>query len=80
MPGRTEQDRVVLADQIPAVLRHHAAVLLVVLAAPVEMIELECETAFALGDCGERLHAGGDDFRADAVAGDGRDRVGFHVG
>ena len=80
MPGRAEQDRIVVADQIAAILRHHAAVLLVVLAAPVEVVEPDFETALALGERGERLDAGGDDLCADAVAGNGRNCVGFHVG
>ena len=41
--GGAEQDGIVLPDQVAAVLRHHAAVLLVVLAAPVEMIDREAE-------------------------------------
>ena len=73
MARRAEQDRVVLADQIPAVLRHHPAVLFVILAAPVEMVDLEREPAVTFGDCGQHLDAGGDDFRADAVAWDRRD-------
>jgi hypothetical protein len=49
MTGRAEQDRVVIADETAAVLRHHAAVFLVVLAAPVKMVDLELEAALAFG-------------------------------
>src|SRR6185437_16100137 len=65
-------------DQVAAVLRHHAAVLLVVLAAPVEVVDLEGEAALALGDGGQHLDTGGYDFGADAVPGNGGDCVGFH--
>ncbi len=80
MPGRAEQDRVVLADQVPPVGRHHAAVLLVILAAPVEVVDLEREAAVAPGDGVQRFETGRNHFRADAVTRDRRDRVCFHVG
>jgi len=79
MPGRAEQDCVVLPDQIPAVLRHHPAVLFVILTTPVEMVDLEREPAITFGDCGQHVDASGNDFRADAVAWNCRDCVGFHV-
>src|SRR5262249_4968590 len=78
MAGRSEQDGVVVPDLVAAVLRHHAAVLLVVFATPVEMVDLEAEAAVALGDRVQHLDAGGSYFRADPVAGDGRDGIGFH--
>ena len=79
MACRAKQNRVVLADHIPAILGHHAAVLLVVLAAPIEMIDLERKAAIPFGDCGQDLDAGRDHLPADTVARDRRDCVGFHV-
>ncbi len=46
--GRAEQDRVHVADRVEAVGRHHHAVLAVVVAAPVEVVELEAERAVAV--------------------------------
>ncbi len=43
--GRAEQDRVLVAQRVQAVLRHHDAVLAEVVAAPVEVLELEAEGA-----------------------------------
>src|SRR5262249_19634402 len=48
-------------------------------AAPVEMIDRECEIAAALGDGVQHLDAGGDDLGADAVARNGCDPVGLHA-
>ncbi len=50
MAGRAEEDGVVAADLLAAILRHHAPVLLVVLAAPVEMVEGHGEAAVAGGE------------------------------
>src|SRR5438876_727803 len=41
--GRAEQDRVLVANRVKAVLRHHDAVLAVVVTAPIEILELEAE-------------------------------------
>jgi hypothetical protein len=60
--------------------RHHPAVLLVVVATPVEVIDLEAETAVAPGQRLQHFDAGRNHFRADAVAGNGCDRIGLHVG
>src|ERR1051326_4566311 len=79
MTRRAEQDGVVALDLVAAVLRHHAAVLLVVLAAPVEAIDLEAEAAVALGQRLEHLDAGRDHFGADAVARNGGEPVDFHA-
>jgi hypothetical protein len=49
---RAEQDGIVAGDLSTAVLRHHAAVPLEVLVAPIEAVDLEAEAALA---CGERL-------------------------
>jgi hypothetical protein len=76
--GRAEQDRVVIADLLAAVLGHHAPVFLVILAAPAEVIELEGESPFALGQRPQDFDSGVDDFRTDAVAGNGCDLVGLH--
>jgi hypothetical protein len=51
--------------------RHHDAVLLVVVGAPVEVGDLELEAAIALGADLEHLEAGGDHLRPDAVARNG---------
>src|SRR5262249_11166264 len=76
--GGAEQNGVVVPDQIETIFRHHAAVLLVVFAAPIEVIELEREPAVTLGNGVHDLHASRDDFRADTVTGNSCDLVGFH--
>jgi hypothetical protein len=76
--GRAEQDRVLVAQRVQAVGRHHHAVRAVVVAAPVEVLELEAQGAARLGERFEHLPAGGHDFLADAVTGDGGDCVGLH--
>ena len=43
--GGAEQDRVLVAQRVQAVVRHHHAVLAEVVAAPVEVLELEAEGA-----------------------------------
>jgi hypothetical protein len=78
MAGRAKQDRIVFGDLLASVDRHHAAVLLVVIAAPVEMVDLEGKAALALRDGFEHLDTGRHDFRADAVAGNGCDLVALH--
>src|SRR5258706_8971184 len=80
MPGRAEQDGIVLPDQVPAIRGHHATVPFVVLAAPVEVVNREPEAPLARRDGVEHLDAGRDHLGADAVARDGRDRVGLHDG
>jgi len=80
MARRAEQDGVVLPDQVAAVGRHHAAVLLVVFAAPVEVIDLEGEVPFALGQRLQHLDTGGDHLGPDAVSRNRSDRVGLHLG
>ena len=47
--GRAEKNRIMLAHLIKAVLRHHAAMFLIVVAAPVIFIKLQCKTKFARG-------------------------------
>ena len=64
-----------MTDPVAAVLRHHAAVLLVVLAAPVEAVDLEPETAVARGQRLQHLEAGGNDFGSDSVTRYGSDPV-----
>ena len=50
----------------------------VVVAAPRDLGELACETALLGGEV-EDLDAGGNDFLADAVAGDNRDAMSLHL-
>ena len=52
--------------------------LLVVVGAPVEALEVELEAPVALGQRLENLDAGGDDFLADAITRDGCDPVAVH--
>src|SRR5262249_40990216 len=66
------------ADQAAAVLWHHAAVFLVVLAAPIEMVDVELEIALALGQRVQHFDPGGHHFRADSVAGNGGYSVRLH--
>ena len=74
---RAEEQRVVAADLVLPVLRHHRAVLGVVVAAPVEVIELEVDVELA-GRRIEHAQPFGDDLLADAVARDDRDPVCGH--
>ena len=76
--GRAEQDRVLVAQRVQAVVRHHHAVRAEVVAAPVEVLELEAEPLAGGGQRLQHLLAGGNDFLADAVAGDGGDPVRLH--
>jgi hypothetical protein len=76
--GRAEQDGVVLADQVEAVLRHERARLLVALRPPVEMIERNREPAVAPGAGAEHLDPGCNHLGADAVARNGGDAVCAH--
>ena len=69
-----EEDRVVLADLLFPVLRHHRAVLQVVIARPVEVIELQLDLEPARRRV-EDAQPLGHDLLADAVAGDHRDLV-----
>ena len=47
--GRAEKNRIMLTHLIEAILRHHAAMFLVVVAAPVVFVKLQCKTEFARG-------------------------------
>ncbi len=67
-----------IADLVAPVLRHHAAVLLVVVAAPVEMVDLKRNAAVPLGQGIQYLDAGRDDLGSDTVPGNGCDLVFFH--
>ena len=70
-----EIDSVVLADFFLPVLRHHAAVLFVIVAGgEVEIVELQLEAEF-LRRRFEHAHALRHDFLADAVAGNDGDAV-----
>ena len=68
---------------LQAVVGHHPAGLLVVLAAPVELVPVEGELAAGvLGEGVENAAAGGDDLLADSVGRDGSDAEclgGVHV-
>jgi hypothetical protein len=75
---RAEQDRVLVAERVESVGRHHHAMLAVVVAAPAEILELESESVAARGDRFEHTLAGGHDLLADAVAGNGCNAVGLH--
>src|SRR5688500_13459433 len=80
MARRAEQDGIVLPDQVAAVRRHHAAVLLVILAAPVEVIDLEGEAAVTLGKRLQHFDTRRDDLGSNTVTGDRSDGVSLHVG
>jgi hypothetical protein len=62
---RAEIDGVVMPDAVPPVGRHHHAVPLVIVRAPVEMIEPERKPPLARGKRIEHLDPGSDDFLAD---------------
>src|SRR3954470_19667285 len=76
-PRSAEEDAVVAADLVAPVGRNPPAVLVVVVAAPVEMIEYERDAEFARG-CVEHADAFRHDLFADAVAGDHGDLVFLH--
>ena len=76
----SEEDGVLVAEGIEAVGGHHGAVEAVVVAAPVEVFEVEGEGGVGGGEGFEDAASGGDDFFADAVSGDGGDAVGLHAG
>src|SRR3954453_5348243 len=63
-----EQDGVEVAELVGAILRHHDTVLFVVVGPPIEVLEIQLEAAVAFGADLERLDAGINDFRSDAVA------------
>ncbi|MNR33320.1 hypothetical protein D3C85_1509850 [compost metagenome] len=67
-----------MANGVQAVVRHHHAVFAEVVAAPVEILELELEAAAGRSQGFEHLLAGRHDFLADAVAGNGCDLVRLH--
>ncbi len=75
-----EEDRVATFQALQPVLRHHAAVLSVVVGAPGKMFDLEAEAAIARLERGEHAEPGGDDFFADAVGGNGGDSILAHGG
>jgi hypothetical protein len=77
--GRAEEDRVLVAQRIQAIGRHHRAVCAEVVAAPVEMLELEAKAGGGVGQGLQHLLAGRHHFLADAVAGNGRDAVSVHA-
>jgi DNA-binding transcriptional LysR family regulator len=76
---RAEQDGVLRTQQAQPVDRHHHTVLAVVIASPVEVLELEAQRAVGGGERFQHLLAGGHDFLADAVAGDHGDAIGLHA-
>jgi hypothetical protein len=57
--GRAEQDRVLVAQGVEAVGRHHHAVLAVVVAAPVEVLEVEAEAVAGRGQGFQHLRPAG---------------------
>src|SRR5205823_12388160 len=73
-----EEDGVVAADPIEAVVRHHPAVAGEVLAAPGVLVPVELDAVLAAGGLEDAL-AFRDDFLADAVARDHCDAVGGHA-
>ena len=75
---RAEIDRVVIPDLVAPVGGHHQAGRLVIIRAPIEMIEGELESAVAPRQRGERLDAGRHDLLANSVAGDDRDSIALH--
>jgi hypothetical protein len=77
--GGTEQDRVLAAQCVQPIGRHHDAVLAVVVAAPVEVFEGKLEVRAGHGQRFQHLASGRDHFLADAIAGDRCDLIRFHV-
>ena len=77
MAHRAEQDGVAGLEQVDRAGRHHAAPAEVVIRAPVEILEGEGDVVL-LGALFENAFCLRDDFGADTVAGDHRDREGLH--
>src|SRR6202008_3972692 len=73
---RAEEDGVESLQLLQPALRDVAPGLLVAFRAPVEMLELQPK---AVGGALEHLHARGNDFGADAIAGNGGDPVGLQA-
>src|SRR5713101_2872950 len=70
VPDGTEQDTIKatsLQHRQP-ILRHHASLAQVALAAPVELLGVQVEVALQLGEGRERLDALGDDLMPNAIA------------
>ena len=76
--GRAEENRVLAAERIEAVGRHHLAVLAVVVAAPGELLELKGELVVWRSQRFQNLPAGGHDFLADAIARHQRNPIRLH--
>src|SRR5436305_849007 len=76
---RAEIDRVVLADPVLPVVRHHLAVLFVIVpAGEIEMVEMHVE-AMLFRRRLQHAKTLWDDFLADAVAGNDRDAIFFSL-
>src|SRR5438552_17910587 len=61
---------------IEAVIRHHAARVQIIFATPSKLAEVKC----ALARCRlQDVDCGGDNLAADAVAGNQRDTIAFHL-
>src|SRR5437867_2346920 len=76
--GGSEQDSVLAAQGVEAIVRHHHAVLAVVIAAPVEILEFKAERLVDIGEGFENLLAGGNDFLANTITRDGGDAIDLH--
>src|SRR4051812_14235133 len=74
--GGAEEDAVVVFDHGAPIRRHPPPVLVVVLATPVEMVELKRNAKFPRG-CLQHANAFRHDFFPDAVTGDNSDLVAF---
>src|SRR5260370_30478308 len=79
MPYRAKEDGVEGPELLESVLRHHAAGFQVALAAPVEFLPGERKTKAPRGGFGD-ANSLGNDFPADAIAGNVGDFVSFGVG
>ena len=75
---RAEVDRIELLQFLAAIFRHHYAVCLVVIGAPIEALDLKTKAAVPLRKSIENLEAGSDDFLADPVGGNSGDLVFTH--
>src|ERR1700688_1310296 len=78
IPRRTEQDRVLAAQRVQSLVRHHHAVVSEIVAAPIEVLELEGGWFLRPGNCLQNFTACGHHFLADAVAWDRRYAIRLH--
>ena len=75
---RTEQNGIELSELIRAVCRHHDAVFLVVIRAPVKILEIQLELTVTLSTDLQGLHPSRDNLGTDSISAHGGNPVSSH--